>query len=305
MHRPPWQDLAVRQAGVVARRQLSELGYGHQYVRRQLDARRWVLRTPRVVSTTTGPPTWEQRVWTAVLHAGSEALVGGLTALEWRGLRNWHREEITILVDDELSFEPVDGVRFFRTRRPLAVLRDPCSELPMCRLEPCALLFAAYERSRRTAEGLLSAVVQQRLTTAHRLLVELEPMRPLRRAKLFRLVLVDVHGGATSLAEIDVARICRRFRLPPPRRQVRRRDGAGRLRFTDCEWVLADGSVLVLEVDGAFHMDVEHWEDDIARQRGLMRAGRMVVRCTARELRDCPEVVVRDLIALGLDQSCA
>ena len=45
-------------------------------------------RTPRVLSTTTGPPLWDQRVWTAVLHAGGSALVGGLTALEWRGLRN-------------------------------------------------------------------------------------------------------------------------------------------------------------------------------------------------------------------------
>jgi hypothetical protein len=231
--------------------------------------------------------------------------VGGVTALEWRGLRNWHREEITVLVDDELSFEPLAGVRFMRTRRPFDVLRDRSSELPICRAEPCALLFSAYERSPRTADGLLSAVVQQRLTTADNLLAELEAMRPLRRAKRFRATLTDMTGGATSLAELDVARMCRRFGLPLPRRQVRRRDSAGRLRFTDCEWVLPDGTILILEVDGGFHMEVEHWEDDIVRQRGLVAPGRIVVRCTSRELRDEPEGVVRDLVGLGLSQSCA
>jgi hypothetical protein len=225
--------------------------------------------------------------------------------LEWRGLRNWHRDEITVLVDDELSFEPLPGVRFFRTRRPLDGLRDRFSELPMCRIEPAALLFAAYARSPRTAEGLLAAVVRQRLTSPDRLLAELATMRPLRRAQRFRLMLDEVQGGATSLAELDIGRMCRRFGLPPPLRQVRRRDASGRVRFTDCEWLLPDGTLLVLEVDGGFHMDVEHWEDDIARQRALSRPGRIVVRCTAREARDVPEVVVRDLVALGLHQSCA
>ena len=165
MQNPPWQPLAQRQAGVVARRQLTGLGYTHEFVRRQLDARRWVMRTPRVVSTTTGPPTWEQRVWTGVLHAGDGALVGGLTALACRGLRNWHREEITVLVDDELSFEAVAGVRFFRTRRPFAALRDRFSELPICRLEPAALLFAAYDAGPANGSG---SPVGRRSTDASR-----------------------------------------------------------------------------------------------------------------------------------------
>ena len=113
------------------------------------------MRTPRVVSTTTGPPTWEQRVWTAVLHAGDGAIAGGLTALEWRGLRNWHRDEITVLIDDELSFEAVAGVRFFRSRRPIPVLRDRFSELPISRVEPAALLFAAERGRNRGGASLM------------------------------------------------------------------------------------------------------------------------------------------------------
>jgi very-short-patch-repair endonuclease len=58
--------------------------------------------------------------------------------------------------------------------------------------------------------------------------------------------------------------------------------------------------VVVLEVDGAFHMDAENWAADMARERELVTGGRIVIRCTARELRDDPERIVRDLVALGV-----
>jgi hypothetical protein len=47
-------------------------------------------------------------------------------------------------------------------------------------------------------------------------------------------------------------------------------------------------------------MDAEQWEDDIARQRALTTPNRHVVRCAARELRDEPERVARDLRLLGV-----
>ena len=79
----------------------------------------------------------------------------------------------------------------------------------------------------------------------------------------------------------------------------------GRWRYTDCEWDLPGGTTLVLEVDGAFHMEVEHWEDDLRRHRGLTRPGRLIVRCTSREIRDEPFQVAGDLRALGLRALCA
>jgi hypothetical protein len=52
-------------------------------------------------------------------------------------------------------------------------------------------------------------------------------------------------------------------------------------------------------------MDVEHWADGLARQRRLVEPGRVVVRRSARELREEPELVFAALVALGLTQSCA
>jgi hypothetical protein len=292
--------LAAAQRGMVARRQLRALGCDSDRVRNQIAASRWMARSSTVVSTFTGDVGREATMWLGSLHAGREALVGGLSALEVHGLRNWHRDVITVLVDDAEVIDDLDGIRFVRTRRPLSRFRDVRSELPLARVEPAALLFAGYDRSARTAQGLLAALVQQRLTTPTLLLSELGLMRPLRRAALFRTVLREIEGGAQSLAEMDLGRLCRRFHLPPPRRQRRRRDSSGRWRYLDCEWVLPDGTLLVLEIEGGFHMEVEHWEDDLARQRRLSTPGRLIVRCSARELRDEPEAVFTDLRALGL-----
>jgi very-short-patch-repair endonuclease len=150
----------------------------------------------------------------------------------------------------------------------------------------------------------MAAAVQQELASPASLLVWVDRMRPLRWARLFRQVLGEIAGGAQSLAEIDVGRMCRDGGLAAPTRQTKRQESSGRARFTDCEWRLPDGRTVVLEVDGSFHMDVEHWEADLARQRALSAADRIIVRCTARELRDEPERVAADLRALGVPRSC-
>ena len=298
-------DLLESQAGMVARRQLNARGRDADHVAAQVAARRWVVTTPRVISTTTGALTWEQRCWMAVLHAGPRSLVGGLSAAEASGLLGWHREVITVLVDDELAFEPVNGVRFFRSRRPFELLASPRPGIPRAQVEPALLLWAGYDAPLRAAHGVLAASVQQRLTTPERLLAWVEQLRPLRRARGFRSTLDSIAGGAHSGAELDVRRLCRRFGLRPPDRQRRRMDRSGRARWTDCEWDLPGGTTLVLEVDGAFHLEVMQWGADIKRARALTTRGRVVVRCTAFELRYEMEDVARDLTALGVPRSCA
>ncbi len=298
------RDLSEQQQGLVARRQLRALGVNRDQVAANVRAGRWAERSSVVVSTFTGELTREQHAWLGVLHAGPPALVGGYRALELHGLRSWHRDDTTVLVDEEAHLEPLPGIDWFRTRRPLELWRAR-SPMPLARVEPAALLCAAYEPSWRTAQGLLAAVVQQRLTTAADLRRQLARMTPLRRAPRFRVLLNEIEGGAGSLAEVDVTRMCRDFGLPLPTRQRQRRDRGGRVRYTDCEWDLPDGTVLVLEVDGAFHMEVEHWEDDIQRQRRLTTPGRLVVRCTSREVRDEPFQLAADVRALGLTALCA
>lgn len=296
--------MAAGQAGLITRAQLAACGVDRWAVSHRIATERWRAHTATVIATTTGEPTRQQLMWIGVLHAGAPALLGGLSAAECLGLTRWHRDEITVLVPyaNDVQTDP-PGVRYVRTRRSLPSLRVAGRALPTCRLEPAILLFAAADRSRRTAQAVLAAAVQQQLTTPALLGVWLDRLRPLHKAPLLRATLAEMAGGAQSLAEIDIARLCRMFRLAPPLRQVRRRDTTGRLRFTDCEWRLPDGRTLILEVDGGFHMEVEHWEDDLARQRALSATDRVMVRCTARELRDEPERIARDLRLLGVPRA--
>ena len=248
-------ELITRQCGLVARRQLLTYDRDRFHVRNQVAARRWVERTPRVLSTFTGELTVEQRRWLGVLHAGPRSLLGGLTAAEHLGLRRWERDPVTVLVDDELAFEPVDGIDFFRSRRSFELLCRPGHGVPTCAIEPAVLMWAGYDARPRAAHAVLAATVQQRLSTPERLLRWIDLLKPLRRAPAFRATLADVGTGAQSAAELDIVRMCRRGRLEEPRRQVSRVDRGGVRRFTDREWELADGSTLVLEIEGGFHME--------------------------------------------------
>ncbi|MEI7054854.1 hypothetical protein WBG06_03470 [Nocardioides sp. CCNWLW239] len=291
-----WRGIAAAQGGLITRAQLAEAGMARWGVAHRIASERWQLLSPTVIATTTGELSDVQRIWHAVLHAGEGAMAGGLTAAELAGLKNWRREETTVLVPYRRGRpRALPGVRFVRVRRSLTAVGSP----PRCRIEPAVLLFAAADRSERTAQGVLAAVVQQQLTSPESLLEWLDRLAPLRRAAVLRRAIEDIEGGAQSLAEMDVRRMCRTFGLAEPLRQVKRRDADGRIRFTDCEWRLADGRTLVLEVDGGFHMEVEHWENDLARQRALAGTDRVIVRRTARELRDEPERVARDLLMLG------
>jgi very-short-patch-repair endonuclease len=303
-HELGWREVARSQEGLIARRQLRRLGQDKEFVRTQLRAGRWQEVSAVVLATTTGALTRDQLMWAGVLHAGPGSAVGTLTALERHGLRNWHRDPVTIMVEKSHDLEPLPGVDFVQTRRDIAGYRAD-GRLPVWQVEPAALLFAAYEPVTRTAYGLLSAVVQQRLSTPARLEAWIGRMRPLRRARSFRRVLDEMAGGAQSMAELDVGRMCRRHGLPRPTRQVRRRDSAGRFRYTDAEWRLPGGRVVVLEVDGGFHMEVEHWADDIERERSLVATGAVVLRCTAQQLRDDDLQVARDLRRVGVGASSA
>jgi len=294
------RELISHQEGMVARRQLTAHGVEWDHVDHQIAARRWAERTPRVISTITGELTREQRLWLAVLHAGPRSMLGGLTAAEQHGLAGWERDAVTVLVDDELSFEPVDGIHFFRCRRPFALLRSRKPGLPRCQLEPAVLLWAGYDAQVRPAHGILAATVQQRLTTPARLVEWVDQLRPLRRAKSFRRTICDIDGGAHSGAELDVRRMCRTFSMRLPDQQRARKDHAGKRRWTDCEWILSDGTTLVLEVDGAFHIEVRQQGEDFKRARRITTRDRLVVRCTAYELRHEPQEVAKDLIALGV-----
>jgi hypothetical protein len=122
----------------------------------------------------------------------------------------------------------------------------------------------------------------------------------IRHKQVLREAVGDAALGAHALGELDLAKMCRRFGLAEPHRQRKRRDASGIWRYLDAEWDLTTSDHVVLEVDGGHHMDVGQWEADIVRERSIVVGGKRVIRATNYEVRHEPDLLVRDLRALGV-----
>jgi hypothetical protein len=299
---PELSRLARLQNGVMRRDQCRAIGLHRSYVRNQLDAQRWTAWGDKVLLLRNAPPNRRQLMWIAVLDASPIAALCSHTSLELAGFKPVATEanQIHLLVPRGAKVTRFPGVVVHESRRlgeerwtrdrGLARTEDPRSVIDA----------AAWQPWPRFACFMLAAAVQQRLCTPAELDQALSYVGRVRHKVHLRAALVDVAGGAHSLGELDVAAICRRHRLVPPNRQIRRRDQQGNWRFLDCEWDLPSGEIIVLEIDGSHPMDVAQWQADMRPERGVVISRRWVLRATAFEVRFEPHVIVADLKALGV-----
>ena len=298
--------VAALQSGVVTRRQLRALDWTDTHIDHELDYGRWQRPARGCVVLHTGDLTDEQRLWLGVLHAGHGAALSHLTAVRRAGLRWVGPETIDVLTPKGDLVAPLPGYFFHQTRRPYdrwLVEHDELRGPPRLRVEHAALLTAERDHHLRRGAGLLAACVQQNLTDVDRLQRAIPQIRKLRHGHFFSLMLGDIAGGAQSFAEIDLGRLCRAGGLASPHRQAIRVDKQGCRRYLDCEWRLAGGRTVVLEIDGSFHREVENWWRDMKRERAVVLSTSTVLRCSSVELRLQPRDVLDDLIAAGVPRT--
>jgi hypothetical protein len=246
-------------------------------------------------------------MWLAVMDAGYPAVLASHTALELAGFVGWAKEaaEIHLVVPHGARCAPLPGLTVHESRRVDPESRVWRRGLPCTPTPQSAIDAGAWQPHPRFACAMLAAVVQQRLTTVGALDAAMRIVGRVRHKAFMRLALRDIAEGAQALGELDVSRMCRRFGLVPPHRQSRRRDAQGRLRYLDAEWELVGGRVGVLEIDGRHHLEVEHWEADMKRERAVVVSGRTVLRATNLEVRLEPAAIVADLLAIGVPRSTA
>src|SRR5262245_24081329 len=91
-------DAAARQASVVSRTQLYELGFTRGEVRNHVRARRWRRLGSHCVVLHVGPFTDAARYWAAALEGGPRAVVDGVSALLLAGLQHYTTDEIRVSV---------------------------------------------------------------------------------------------------------------------------------------------------------------------------------------------------------------
>jgi hypothetical protein len=269
------EDLSDQQTQVAHRRQLRDCGLTRSGVAAQLRARRWQAVGPVVVVLHNGPLTTEQKRWATVLSAGRRAALAGRTALEEAGLKRWESAAVQVLVPvgGDVPQLPGIAIEVHRTRRDEAYRLKIVGSPPRTAIERSALDAASWSDSPRACAGILAAVVQQRLSTASRLIAALEKGGPVRHRPLMRHTLQDIEGGAQALTEIDIGKLCRSEGLNVTARQSVRLDAQGGRRYLDGIVTAENGKQVAFEVDGAVHLLVRTYWEDMMRSNELFIAG--------------------------------
>jgi hypothetical protein len=287
-------DIVMNQHHVLTRAQLLRLGHTPAHLAAQVAAERWRALTSRVYVLHNGPLTQRQQWWAATLAVGPLA---GRTALEAWGVKGWTSDRVEVIVPRGARPELPHGValKVHESRRfdPAHVaVRNPTRTL----LERSAVDAASWTSDRRAACGLLAAVVQQRRTTAPKLLAALRQAGSVRHVALLRSVLVDIEGGAQALSEVDLRSVCEIAGLELAERQVVRSGPGGRRRYVDARVRSRETNRSALvEVDGALHLLVSSYWDDMHRANELLIGGDPVLRFPSIALRLEPARVADQL----------
>jgi very-short-patch-repair endonuclease len=219
-----------------------------------------------------------------VFQGGPRACLDGASALVASGLDRFTVERHRVSVPRGARIRRTKLYDIRQTRRWAA---DDLAATGIRRTRPdvAGVRAALWAVSDRQATYLLTLVVQQGLATAEQLGSQALRIRRDRRRRLVHSTILDLLDGARSLGELDVVRELRRRGLPPPTRQVLRRDGANRY-YLDLYW---EEYGLVVEVDGIHHAWADNVVGDALRQNSLVIASDRVLRLPLLGLRLEPD----------------
>lgn len=238
------RQILKRQDGVISRRQVLDCGFTPDDIRRWRRRREWSTIFPGVYINHTGPLTWMQRAWAAVLDAHPAALGGesAVAAID-PARRTPGPIQLAVAVDRRVTHRPGVVVRYCAGLEQRVLWQ---TAPPRIRLEEALLDAAAAAPDELEAVGMLTDAVGGRLTTADRLLGALNRRGRIRRRRLLAEMLVDIRDGACSVLEREyLARVERPHRLPRPQRQAP--TTVGRPGFRDLDY---PGYGVVIELDG-------------------------------------------------------
>lgn len=245
-----WQD------GVIERRQALRCGWTDNDLRRKVRNKdlRKVYRGVYVEHT--GPLTWRQRAWAAILDAYPAALSHESAVAPGTG------SSVHIAVDRSRSVGKRPGVVVhYRSRLADQVLWHLGP--PRIRIEQAVLDVVANAPDRvRVVAALTECIAGRRTTTADRVLAALQNRPNLRWAPFLRELLADIRDGTCSVLEQGyLTGVERAHGLPAAERQAAIE--VGRRGFRDVKYVQWG---VVVELDGRLGHD-----DAAGRDRDLER----------------------------------
>ncbi len=225
----------------------------------------------------TGPPTWQQRAWAAVLFAAPAALSAQSALRAANGPGHRHHDDtgaIHIAVDHSRTVVTPSGVvarRFVALEARVQWNLTP----PRMRIEEAVVDVAAEAVDDYSAIAVLADAVQSRRTTAERLSTALGRRHRVSRRTFLEDVLRDVGAGACSALEhAYLTRVERPHGLPTGLRQVKA-SSRGPV-YRDVHY---SGLCFLVELDGRLdHTRVRDRDRDLERDLDAALDGLLTVR---------------------------
>lgn len=246
-----------QQDGVLSHAQLAAGGASRADLIRMQRRKEIVRVHPRVYVDHTGPLTWHQRAWAAVLYA-APAYVCGPSVEAPRTERpmvpGMVPDPIHVAIDQTRRVAPQPGIVIHRLTNLETHAHGGIP--PRLKLEDSALLMAHDARSEIDAIASLADVAGRAYVTAGSLRGALSRFPSLRRRAWIAKIIDDLASGTNSVLEHGyLTRVERVHGLPRSELQTVRATPMGN-QFRDVEYA-AYG--LVVELDGALGHDT--WRD--------------------------------------------
>jgi hypothetical protein len=260
-----FRKLLSAQSGVVSRRQLLEGGATDNDIRRWVRRRELARVHTGVFVDHTGPLTWSNRAWAAVLFHWPAALAHD-------SVINRAGDIIHVAIDESRTATRLPKVRVHR----LAGMHERVLwnvGPPRVRTEDALLSRCAGATTRVDALAVLADACRRRITTPTRLAAELQRRPTAAHRRWLIQVLDEAAEGVQSLLESGYRRrVEQAHGLPPPDRQRTERTEDGVVHRD----VTYDRFRLVIELDGRLGHELSHdrWDD---QDRDLLVAGEEVM----------------------------
>jgi hypothetical protein len=258
----------------------------------------WQRMLPGVYLITTGQPTEDQLLMSALLYAGAGSIITGLAALRHYQIGAPAGPSTDVLIPASRHRVSRDFVVVHRTAR---IPRIFAAHGPIQFAPPARAVADASRglRSEAAVRALVAAAVQQGLCTVAQLGDELRA-GPRQRSRWLRGVLAEVADGVRSGPEGDLRHLVSRAGLPRPVLNARLYVGRQLLAVPDAWWPQAG---VAAEVDSrAWHLSPADWEQTMARHARLTAASVLVLHFSPRQIRTEPAAVIeaiRAALAVG------
>jgi hypothetical protein len=278
VHLDQLRDLRDLQCGVLSRRQLIEAGGSDNDIRRWVRRRELTRVHEGVYVDHTGPLTWVNRSWVAVL-------VYWPAALSHDSVVHRAGDVVHVAVAEDRNVVRRSGIEVHLLSRLEERVQWHLAP-PRVRLEDAVLMMCALQPSRVDALSLAADVCTRRRTTPERLLTELDRQRHLRHRAWLRAVLEETADGVRSALESSyLRRVERPHGLPRGTRQLRQRSGRGVV-YRD---IVYERFGVAVELDGrvGHELSRDRW-NDMDRDLDAAVTGLTTIRLGWRHTEDRP-----------------